>query len=115
MNDRRWTLRTELRVWSGVLLLLAIGLLTACGSETVNKDQPPVRDINAVMEDHTAELMAIPGVVGVAVGETDDKTPCIMILIVEEKDEILSKLPKELEGHPVRPFVSGEIKPMQGD
>jgi hypothetical protein len=97
----------------GGLLLLALGLISSCESETVNKDNVPNRDINAVMQSHTAELMAIPGVVGVAVGETDDRTPCIMVLILEEKDEILSELPKELEGHPVCPFVSGEIKPMQ--
>lgn len=97
----------------GSLLMLALAAGVACRSENVKKEPVPDRDINAVMEAHTAELMAIPGVVGVAISETDDKTPCIMVLIVEERDEILKKIPKELEGYPVCPFVSGEIKPMQ--
>ena len=48
----------------------------------------PKRDINAVLDSHSAELMAIPGVVGVAVGETEDKTPCILVLIEKESGEI---------------------------
>lgn len=75
----------------------------------------PNRDINAVMDDHVKELMAIPGVVGVAVGALDDGTPYIMVLVVEETSEIIQKVPTVLEGHPVRIVVSGEIRPMKGD
>jgi hypothetical protein len=75
----------------------------------------PQREINDVMDAHVQELMEIPGVTGVAVGETDEGVPCILILILEDSDEIKSKLPKELEGHPVRTMVTGEIVPMQGD
>ena len=75
----------------------------------------PQRDINAVKEAHVNELMAIPNVVGVAVGALDDGTPCILVLVVEETDEIDRRVPKKLEGHPIRVFVSGEIKPMDSD
>ncbi len=75
----------------------------------------PIRDINAVMDSHTSELMAIPGVVGVAIGETEDKTPCILVLVAEETSDIKGKIPKVLEGHPVRLLVTGEIKPMKTD
>jgi hypothetical protein len=67
------------------------------------------------MDAHVNELMAIPNVTGVAVGAMDDGTPCILILVVQETEEIGRRVPKTLEGHPVRIFVSGEIKPMQGD
>jgi len=87
-------------------------LLAGCKPENESKNAMPTRDINTVMEAHTGELMAIPGIVGVAIGENDEKKPCILVLIVEEKDEILEKIPKEIEGHPVCPLVSGEIKPM---
>ena len=72
----------------------------------------PTKDINAVMDAHVDELMAIPGVTGVAVGETDDGTPCVLVLILEDQDDIRQRIPASLEGHPVRTLVSGEIRPM---
>jgi hypothetical protein len=75
----------------------------------------PKRDINAVMEAHAQELMAIPGVTGVAVGETDEGTPCILVLVLDDSVAIKQKLPDTLEGHPVRTLVTGEIIPMKDD
>lgn len=72
----------------------------------------PSRDINAVMTDHTTELMAIPGVTGTAIGELDDHTPCILVLVEKETDEIKKAVPKKLEGHPVQLLVTGKIVPM---
>jgi len=74
----------------------------------------PTRDITAVMNDHVNELMSIPGVVGVAVGELENKIPCIQVLVVEKSAEIDQRVPKSLEGHPVSIIVSGIIKPMPG-
>ncbi len=88
---------------------------SACHPHIESRDEVPQRDINTVMEAHVNDLMAIPGVTGVAIGEMEDKTPCILVLVVEETDEINRRIPKTLEGHPVRIFESGEIKPMQGD
>jgi hypothetical protein len=72
----------------------------------------PRRDITTVMNAHTSELMAIPGVTGVAIGALDDGTPCILVLVLDDDAEATKKIPKELEGHPVKIFESGEIKPM---
>jgi hypothetical protein len=72
----------------------------------------PTRDIKTVMEAHVNELMAMPGVAGVAIGELDDGTPCILVMVVELTDELEQKIPKSLEGHPVVIEVSGEFKPM---
>ena len=74
----------------------------------------PTRDITAVMNDHVNELMSIPGVVGVAVGELDDQRPCIQVLVVEKTAEIEKRLPQTIEGHPVSIVVSGVIRPMDG-
>ena len=74
----------------------------------------PKRDINAVMESHVNELMAIRGVTGVAIGALDDGTPCILVLVLKESEELTRQIPRKLEGHPVRIFESGEIKPMDG-
>ena len=73
------------------------------------------RDIKTVMEAHAGELMAIPGVTGVAIGELEDRTPCILVLVAESTDEIVRGIPDILEGLPVRLLESGEIKPMRGD
>ncbi len=72
----------------------------------------PIRDIKAVMEAHVEDLMAIPGVVGVAIGELDNGTPCIKVMVIELTDELDRKIPKTLEGHPVLVVESGEFKPM---
>lgn len=94
--------------------LVLLGAI-ACGPQKKGKVEVPSRDINAVMADHTGELMAIPGVTGVAIGELEDHTPCILVLVEEETDELARKIPKVLEGHPVRLLVSGKIVPMKGD
>ncbi len=73
----------------------------------------PQRDINTVKEAHAAELMALPGVVGVAVGELEDHTPCILVMVVKLTKELEGKIPKTIEGHPVRIEESGEIRPMR--
>lgn len=95
-------------------MLLVLLTLNACGSGEGVKETVPNRDIKAVMDDHVKDLMAVTGVVGVAIGALDDSTPYIMVLVIEETDEIDQKVPQMLEGHPVRVIVSGEIKPMQG-
>jgi len=97
------------------LLLLVFLTVTACQPERGVKHAVPNRDINTVMDAHVNELMAVPGVTGVAVGELDDGTPCILVLVVEESAEMDRRIPKTLEGHPVRIMVSGEIKPMDSD
>jgi hypothetical protein len=97
------------------LLALALGGTGGCRHRNESGNSMPRRDINAVMDAHVNELMAIPGVAGVAVGATDDGTPCILVLVVRETKEIERLVPGTLEEHPVRIFVSGEIRPMQGD
>ena len=74
----------------------------------------PQRDITTVMNAHVSELMAIPGVTGVAVGALDNGTPCILALVLKQTDEIAAKIPQSIEGHPVKIFESGEIRPMDG-
>jgi len=78
------------------------------------EDAVPKRDITTVMDAHVKELMATPGVTGVAIGALDDGTPCILVLVLEKTPEIEKSIPKTIEGHPVKIFESGEIKPMDG-
>ncbi|MFA4946992.1 MAG: hypothetical protein WC674_00595 [Candidatus Krumholzibacteriia bacterium] len=93
-------------------LLVLSSLLIGCRSGNGNGASTPSRDIKSVMEAHVDDLMAIPGVVGVAIGELKDGTPCIQVLVVERTSELRRKIPKTLEGHPIDIVVSGIIKPL---
>jgi hypothetical protein len=92
-----------------------LGIAPSCKEQSESGGHVAVHDINAVLESHAGELMQIPGVTGVAVGELDDGTPCLVIFILEDSARIKAALPDSIEGHPVQTFVSGEIKPMEGD
>lgn len=73
-----------------------------------------MRDINEVMEAHVANLMALPGVVGVFIGALNNGTPCIKVMMVKASRELEEKIPRNLEGHPVLIVETGEIKPLSG-
>lgn len=95
-------------------LLLVLGVLLACGRAPQERVEEPKMDIKTAVDRHAAELMAIPGVAGVFIGELDDKTPCILVLVIEESETLNRAIPDSLEGHPVKVEVSGEFKPMGG-
>ena len=75
---------------------------------------PPVvhapKSIDAVLAAHTDSLMAVPGVVGTAVGRCKG-TPCIRVLVTRTSDELRRRIPRELEGFPVQIDVTGPIVP----
>ena len=109
-----------------ILTLRIIGISLCCavitlilGCNTTNKEvdgakpNMPLRDINLVKEAHTNELMSLPGVVGVYVGELSDHTPCIGVMVVKKTHELEQKIPKVLEGYPVKIDETGVIKPMK--
>lgn len=67
------------------------------------------RNIQEVLKKHTDELMAIPGVVGIAEGESQGK-PCIRVFVVDRKSELLKRIPNMLEGYLVKLEESGEFR-----
>ena len=71
-----------------------------------------MRDINAVMEAHVGDLMAIDGVTAVAVGALGDGTPCIQVYVVSKTEDLLCRIPKTLGGYAVVIEESGVIRPM---
>lgn len=108
----RHSMRYRPLIWCFVLILAVVTI--GCQTEREEKINLPERDIKTVMEAHASELMAIPGVTAVAIGELEDKTPCIKIYIIERSEFLDSRIPSSLEGHPVVVTVSGEITPMSG-
>jgi hypothetical protein len=73
--------RRSLVVMVGLLWVVAAGV--ACGQQDGKGDQEPrpmqQKKIETVLKEHTDSLMAVPGVVGTAIGECAGK-PCIKVL-----------------------------------
>lgn len=93
-----------------VLLALAVTLISGCQEQ--EEVRMPERDIKTVMEEHTGDWMNLPGVVGVAIAQLDDGTPCIRVFVTEITDEIREAVPEVIEGHPVEIEVTGEFRRM---
>ncbi|MDD3642245.1 MAG: hypothetical protein PHQ19_02115 [Candidatus Krumholzibacteria bacterium] len=72
-------------------------------------------DIIRAMNAHVDQLMAVPGVAAVAVGELADGTPCIRVYVVEKTPGHGVLIHGEIEGYPVDVEESGEIRPMEED
>jgi hypothetical protein len=72
-----------------------------------------VTSIDTVLARHSDEWMAVPGVVGTALGQCGDAR-CITIFVVERSEEIERRIPARVEGHPVSIVVSGRPRP-RGD
>lgn len=101
-------------------VLVVSALLAGCTSPSPAPDQlttspvvtsTPANDIGAVLDEHQEELMRLPGVVGVGVGQ-DETTgePIILILMAEPAPDLEKALPRKLDGYSVKPLVVGEIK-----
>ncbi len=116
------TKRTRVISWGLWLpsVLVISTLLAGCTPPSPDRGQPtpspvvtstPAHDIGAVLDEHQEELMRLPGVVGVGVGQ-DETTgePVILILMAEPAPDLEKALPQKLNGYPVKPLVVGEIK-----
>jgi hypothetical protein len=84
-----------------------------CGSPGGEKNRQEAavskKSIEAVQNEHTDELMSVPGVVGTAIGNCDGK-PCIKIMVNKKTPELLKKIPSTLEGYPVKIDETGEFR-----
>lgn len=58
------------------------------------------RTIEQVLKSHTLNLMSVSGVVGTAIGAKEGK-PCILVLVMKKSEEVVRKIPSELESYPV--------------
>jgi len=68
------------------------------------------RSIDQVLAAHTDSLMAVPGVVGTAIGLCDGER-CIKVLVADSNPETKRRIPDRLEGYRVLVEVTGTIKP----
>ena len=65
--------------------------------------------IEKVLQEHSIDLMKIPGVVGVGQGLCN-KQPCIKVYVVKKVSELKDKIPKKLEGYSVQIKETGIIR-----
>ncbi|MGE5431712.1 MAG: hypothetical protein ACM3QX_11595 [Syntrophomonadaceae bacterium] len=70
------------------------------------------RSIEEVMNAHTDELMAIPDVNGVYIGELEDGQECITVMVTKKTELHKKKIPGKLEGYPVVIEETGEVRPL---
>ena len=67
------------------------------------------RPIEQVQAEHAGAWMAIPGVVGVAVGEQDGR-PCIVVMTAGPTEEIDRQIPSMIDGYPVVLRQTGQFR-----
>jgi hypothetical protein len=67
------------------------------------------KSIVEVLKSHTDELMAIPGVVGVAEGESQGR-PCIKVFVTDQSSKFLRKLPGMIDGYRLLVVESGNFQ-----
>ena len=65
--------------------------------------------IEGAQEELTPQVMALPGVVGIAIGECEG-SPCIKVLVASKTKELLGKIPSTYKGYKVEVEEVGEIR-----
>jgi hypothetical protein len=68
------------------------------------------RSIDQVLAAHTDSLMALPGVVGTAIGLCEGER-CIKVLLADSTKVTKSRIPARLEGYRVVTEVTGTFRP----
>ncbi len=68
----------------------------------------PQKTIEQVQQEYTEAWMAVPGVVGTAIGQCEGK-PCILIFTAAHTEQVRRKIPAVVEGYPVVVEYTGEI------
>ena len=87
------------------LRILAAVIVAGCGGRA--KMVKPIEDVLAA---HVDSLMAVPGVVGTAIGQCDGAL-CIRVFLSAATDAARERIPARLEGYVVRVEVTGPISP----
>ena len=95
--------------------VLFAGAIAACagsgtgrGNETGKEVALPAKTIDQVLAGHTDSLMAIPGVVGTAIGLCEGER-CITVFVNPDA-AAKARIPDRLEGYRVRVEVTGPFR-----
>ena len=93
------------------LMVLMLGTATQCTNRSSRQEDTAVapKGIEQVLEAHNDSLMALPGVIGTAIGRCDG-APCIRVFLADSASA-RSRFPERLDGYPVRVEVTGPVRP----
>jgi len=101
--------RTSFRAfWVGIVALCTLILPTASSGQ--GRSQQAFERLREILERHTERLMAKDGVVGTALG-VDPNGGNALLVFLERPDA--TDIPKQLDGAPVEPVVTGRIYALQ--
>lgn len=92
------------------LLLAAAVVACSASRSSPNERGMPTASIEAVLAAHSGSLMAVPGVVGTAIGRCDGR-PCIRVFVRDSAAAKAARFGNELDGYPLRVEVSGQFYP----
>ena len=89
---------------------------TACGGSGARPEPDAMssQSIEEVLAAHTDSLMALPGVVGTAIGVCNG-APCIRVFLSDSSAATRAHIPEQLGGYPVRTEVTGGFRARPGD
>ena len=98
-----------------VTTLVLLGVLACSGTQRGSggvggEGRVTARSIDEVLAAHNDSLMALPGVVGTAIGLCDGER-CIKVLLADSGQETRRRIPTRLEGYRVLAEVTGTIRP----
>jgi hypothetical protein len=91
-------------------VLVAVALL-ACSGAQRGGSTVKARSIDEVLAAHTDSLMALPGVVGTAIGLCEGQR-CIKVFVADTSERTKGRIPSRLEGYRVVTEVTGAIRPL---
>jgi len=87
--------------------LCVLFLLVAYDVKSVELMQP--KSIVQVLNEHAGQLMSIPGVSGVGIGDCRG-SPCIKIFVIKATPSIARQIPERLDGYEVAIEETGEFR-----
>ena len=100
-----------------IATVLVAGALAACsGAQRAGVQREgsgaivAARSIDEVLAAHNDSLMALPGVVGTAIGLCEGER-CIKVMVADSNVATKSRIPPRLEGYRVVVEVTGTIRP----
>jgi len=94
---------------------LLVALVAACsGPPPRASEQMSTKRIQDVLAAHNDSLLALPGVVGTAIGLCDG-SPCIRIFVADAAAAQRTRVPDRLEGYVVRVEVQPPLRALPGD
>lgn len=91
---------------------LLLGFVASCAGRSRTEDAERVtpRTVEEVLAAHNDSLMALPGVVGTAIGLCDG-APCIRVFLTDSSETVRKAIPLRLDGYPVKAEVTGPFRP----